>query len=230
MLDYHCHILPFVDDGPADMSEAVALAAELQRAGFTGIYCTPHLIKGSYDADNKTVLKVLGVLQKQLKAESINIQLIPGREYYMDEYLFDYLDDPLPMGDTNYIMVEIPNHTPRRFAQEACFRIKRRGFVPLIAHPERNNRFFPRPASKPAFIPFIDLMSGADDLKPKEPLSYLKNIGCAFQANLGSFNGMYGTHARQTAVSLKERNTYTHYGTDAHSADALKSIMEGRER
>jgi protein-tyrosine phosphatase len=229
MLDYHCHILPGIDDGPATMGEAVALAAQLQRTGFTGVFCTPHLIKGSYEADNKTVTAVLDDLQKELKAESIDIQLIPGREYYMDEFLFDFLEDPMTMGETNYILVEIPNHTPRRFAQEACFHIARKGFIPLIAHPERNNHFFPRQQSKPAFIPFIDLISSVDDLKAKEPslLSYLKNIGCAFQANLGSFAGLYGTHAQKTAFSLKEKNAYTHYGTDAHSADAVKSIMEG---
>ncbi len=232
MLDYHCHILPNIDDGPTDMEEAVEMAAALQKAGFTGIYCTPHLIKGSYEADNNDVKKTLAELQKRLRAKKIEIKLIPGREYYLDEYLFDYLEDPLPLGDTNYIMVEIPNYIPRKVAKETCFRLRRKGFIPMIAHPERNKLFFTRRNSNAAFVPFLDLLSGADDLKPWERsiLSYLRNIGCAFQGNLGSFAGWYGAQAQQAAETMKERNAYTHFGTDVHSLKAVKLLTENGKK
>jgi protein-tyrosine phosphatase len=226
MLDYHCHILPGVDDGPATVDEAVEMAAGLQKAGFTGVYCTPHLIKGSFEADNSAILEALRNLQKRLHAENINLELIPGREYYMDEFLFDYLESPLPMGDTKYIMVEIPNHIPRKFVQESCFRIKRSGFIPMIAHPERNKYFFAHNEKKAIWAPFVNLLFGSDSLKSGEPslLSYLRNIGCAFQANMGSFAGWYGDQAGKAAAALKEKGIYTHYGTDAHSPESIKAL------
>jgi len=35
-------------------------------------------------------------------------------------------------------------------------------------------------------------------------IEYLKDIGCAFQGNLGSFLGLYGSQAQKTANDLKK--------------------------
>ena len=107
MIDYHCHLLPGLDDGPKEIDESVAMAAALLKAGFRKIYCTPHLMKGCYDADNQAVLSAVIILQKRLTAENIKIEIFPGREYYLDEFLGGYLKHPLTLGKTNYIMIEI---------------------------------------------------------------------------------------------------------------------------
>jgi len=228
MLDYHSHILPAIDDGPEDIEESVEMAADLRDNGYDTIYCTPHLIKGSYEAGNDDVIAAIAKLQKKLIAKNINIKLIPGREYYLDEFLFDYLKKPMPMGETNYIMVEIPNHIPRSFAKDACFRVKRMGFIPMIAHPERNKLFYRSQRKKSLSENLLGLFFKDDGLSAKETtlLNYLKNIGCAFQANLGSFIGWYGERACMTAEYLKKKNVYTHYGTDAHSLNAVKLLIE----
>ena len=232
MFDYHCHILPKIDDGPERMEEAIEMAAALRKTGYDTVYCTPHLIKGSYEADNKDVKALVKELQKKALAKKINISFIPGREYYLDEYLFDYLQDPLPMGETNYIMVEIPNHIPRSFAKDACFRIKQMGFIPMIAHPERNKLFYRSQRKKSLSEKLLGLFFKDDGLSAKEItlLNYLKNIGCAFQANLGSFIGWYGERACMTAEYLKKKNVYTHYGTDTHSLNAVKLLVENRKK
>ena len=54
MIDFHCHILPGLDDGPAHIDESVAMAAALRDAGFRTIYCTPHLIKGCFERTTRT--------------------------------------------------------------------------------------------------------------------------------------------------------------------------------
>mgnify|MGYP001225344293 FL=1 len=232
MFDYHCHILPKIDDGPERMEEAIEMAAALRKTGYDTVYCTPHLIKGSYEADNKDVKALVKELQKKAIAKKINISFIPGREYYLDEYLFDYLQDPLPMGETNYLMVEIPNHIPRLFAKDACFRIKQMGFIPTIAHPERNKLFYISQRKKSLSEKLLGLFFKDDGLSAKEItlLNYLKNIGCAFQANLGSFIGWYGERACMTAEYLKKKNVYTHYGTDTHSLNAVKLLVENRKK
>ena len=232
MFDYHSHILPAIDDGPEDIEESVEMAAALRKSGYDTIYCTPHLIKGSYEAGNDDVIAAIAKLQKKLIAKNINIKLIPGREYYMDEYLFDYLKKPMPLGETNYIMVEIPNHIPRSFAKDACFRIKLMGFIPMIAHPERNKLFYRSQRKKSLSENLLGLFFKDDGLSAKETtlLNYLKNIGCAFQANLGSFIGWYGERASITAHYLKKKNVYTHYGTDTHSLNAVKLLVENRKK
>lgn len=86
------------------------MATDLCDAGFTKVYCTPHLIKGSFEADNQTVKAAVSDLQARLNQENIHIELLPGREYYLDEYLLDFLRDPMTMGDTQYVMIEVPGH------------------------------------------------------------------------------------------------------------------------
>jgi protein-tyrosine phosphatase len=226
--DWHCHLLPGVDDGPAHIDESVAMAAALQKAGFTGVYCTPHLIKGVFDVDNGAVRASLAALQVRLKDENIDLRLLPGREYYMDEFLTDYLKDPLPLGETRLIMIEIPNHTPEQFAREACFQIKRSGFIPMIAHPERCILFAPHEKRETARFRFSDSKFKVEGSKPNESslLDYLSDLGCAFQANLGSFAAWYGPHVQQTANYLIKKEIYTHSGTDAHSPQGIEDLQE----
>jgi len=202
------------------------MAAALQKAGFASVYCTPHLIKGAFDADNEAVRTAAAALQKRLNAENIDLELFPGREYYLDEFLPDYLKDPLPLGETKYIMLELPNHIAPEFVKEACFRIKRSGFIPMIAHPERCSLFAPPGKRETARFRFSDLKFKLEGSKPNEssPLDYLKDLGCAFQANLGSFTGWYGSQVQQVANRLKKTDIYTHFGTDAHSPQGIEDL------
>lgn len=228
MIDYHCHILPGLDDGPETIDESVEMATALQKAGFTAVYCTPHLIKGCFDADNDAVRATTAALQKRLKAENIQLELFPGREYYLDEFLPDYLKDPLPLGETKYIMFEIPGHIPPDYVKETCFRISREGFIPMIAHPERCNLFTMPQKREMAWFRFTNSHRKAELSKPKGSslLDYLKDLDCAFQGNLGSFLGLYGSQPQKTANILKNMDVYTHFGTDLHSRNGIKYLEE----
>jgi len=228
LIDFHCHILPALDDGPDDIDESVAMAAALRDAGYRAVYCTPHLIRGSFDADNGAVKSAVSMLQERLKAENIDLEIFPGREYYMDEFLAGYLKDPLPLGETRYIMVEISNHASAEFVKETCFRIKCFGFTPMIAHPERC-RLFAMPKKINGIQSWFSGPKKKDSKQPASSLlEYLKEIDCAFQGNLGSFEGLYGSEVRQTANYLKKNEIFTHFGTDAHSLRSVKRLgLEG---
>jgi len=226
MIDFHSHILPGIDDGPSNIDESVAMAAAMRDAGFKTIYCTPHFIKGCFDADKHTVLSSVSTLQTRLNVENIELEILPGCEYYLDEFFGNHLKDPLPLGKTNYIMIEIPNNTPAEYVKETCFRIKCGGFIPMIAHPERCSHFA-MPQEKTSFWSrFSNLKQKTAGSKQGEQslLDYLKDIGCAFQGNLGSFAGWYGPEVRQTANYLKKKEVFTHFGTDAHSLNALTRL------
>ena len=47
--DLHLHVLPGVDDGPADLGEALALAADAVADGTTVAVATPHIRPGYVD-------------------------------------------------------------------------------------------------------------------------------------------------------------------------------------
>ena len=227
MYDFHCHILPGLDDGPKTIDEAVEMAEALLRAGFTGVYCTPHLIKSLYEADNKSIMSSIETLQTRLNNENINLKLFPGREYYLDEFLSGYLENPMPMGETNFIMIEIPIHISPELIKDTCFSIKRRGFIPMIAHPERCNIFgIPRKKEKSWFKLNNSKRNdkNSEQYKSLSLVEYLKDIGCAFQGNYGSFLGLYGERAQKTANTLKKMEIYTHFGTDLHSRAGIKYL------
>ncbi len=226
MTDWHCHLLPGIDDGPATMAEAVEMARALSQAGYTAVHCTPHLVKGTFEADNATVRTTLALLQAELVRQRIELLLLPGREYYLDEFLMEYLEKPLALGNERFLLIEISDQMPAEFVKETCYRIKCSGYVPMIAHPERCRHFeFHAPHNKGLRELFNIFNSKPktqkSDLNEPSLLGYLKGIGCLFQGNLGSFAGIYGERVRQSAANLNSLKMYTHFGTDLHSTKGL---------
>ncbi len=217
------------------MDESIEMARSLSRAGYTTVYCTPHLIRGSYEADNATVKSAVALLQAELLEKRIDLLLFPGREYYLDEFLLEYLKDPLPLGETNSLLIEIPGYMPVQFVKETCYRIKCSGYIPMIAHPERCELLaMPENRKESRFKFLTSLFLGAksnlnthdaDPAEENDLLTYLKGIGCAFQGNLGSFSGLYGAAAKRNAERLRQGEVYTHFGTDLHSSAHLDALM-----
>ena len=228
--DYHCHILPGVDDGPKEKDESIKMARLLAEAGYREVYCTPHLIKGMYEVSNDEVLQERDKLQHDLEKEGIGIKLLAGREYYLDEFLLDYIIKPLLLEGTTCMMIEIPNNTSVDLVKETLFAVKRRGYTPLIAHPERCfllETAEQKPPGAGRWKRWLSQRSGQNnDTEPgNELLSYLKQLGCQFQGNLGSINGQYGGRVKASARYYEKTGVYTHAGTDAHSPDAVKNIL-----
>jgi protein-tyrosine phosphatase len=226
LIDWHCHLLPGIDDGPATVDEAIEMAKYLAKAGYNTVYCTPHLIKGSYEADNDAVRAALNALQAELKNQQTELKLFSGREYYLDEFLPSFLKNPIPLGETSFLMLEIPDHIPQKYVREICYRIKASGYIPMIAHPERWAHLEP---SKQKQVTGISKRWNAFSSKLRRSnlkeysegfslLNYLRDIGCVFQGNTGSFTGLYGEKIMTNAVWLKRQEIYTHYGTDLHAA------------
>ena len=143
MIDWHSHILPGVDDGPADIEESVAIAKALAAGGFTEVYCTPHLMRGCYETGNDEVRRGVARLQERLDASGIPITLRSGREYCLDEYLQDALEDPLPLGDSRLLLVEILPHSTADMVSRLLYDVVRAGFTPVVAHPERSPLLVP---------------------------------------------------------------------------------------
>ena len=229
-IDYHCHILPGLDDGPKEPTTSLEMARLLAEAGYREVYCTPHLIKGMYDASTDDVLHERDRLQHELESEGINMKLLAGREYYLDEFLLSYLRQPLLLEGTTCVMIEIPSHAAVDLVKETLFAVARRGYTPFIAHPERCwllempehelhstrkwKRWFSRGTAE-----------SSENEQGNELLRYLKQLGCQFQANLGSFHGQYGGRVKANTRYFDKTGIYTHAGTDAHSPEAVRSIV-----
>jgi len=247
MIDWHSHILPGVDDGPADIEQSVAIAASLAAGGFTEVYCTPHLMRGCYEAGNDEVRRGVAKLQERLNAGGIPITLRSGREYCLDEYLQAALEDPLPLGDSRLILVEILPHATADMVSRLLFDVVRAGFTPVIAHPERCHLLEPPgpPAGNGGILGVLGHLLGGgghnrhlpggghrngngripSDAADNPLLSYLRKLGCSFQGNLGSFSGFYGSQVKRTAESMRAGGIFDRYGTDLHSLEQAKILL-----
>ena len=237
MIDWHCHILPGLDDGAVDMEQALAMAAALAAAGFRTIYCTPHRMPGCYNAGNVQVRQGVAELQQRLQDSNIPLLLQAGCEYSLDEYFLASLDDPLPLGESRLILVEILPRLTAEMVRQVLYDVVRRGFTPVIAHPERClllSPVVPRLGGHDFFAPIKNLLGSAPRTQnePALPgtsgnplLDYLRDLGCSFQGNLGSFKGCYGRRVKVAAQTLKELGIYDRYGSDLHAPEQAGVIL-----
>jgi protein-tyrosine phosphatase len=142
MIDFHCHLLPSLDDGAITVDDSIAMAKALSAFGYKAVCCTPHCIKGYYDLTPQKVREATLMLQADLDNADIELELWPGMEYMLDECFAEYAEDLLPLGDTKLVLCEAPQQAHPGFVQEGLELIVEKGFVPLIAHPERTQYFF----------------------------------------------------------------------------------------
>lgn len=238
MIDWHCHILPGLDDGAADMEQSLAMASALAAAGFRTVYCTPHRMPGCYEADNNQVRQGVAALQERVQARGIPLVLLSGCEYSLDEYLLPSLQDPMTLGESRLILVEILPGLTAEMVRQVLYGVVRGGFTPVIAHPERCHLLEPVtriPDSKKFLSSLKGLFSaGRSDRQEEELpaitgsplLDYLRELGCSFQGNLGSFKGFYGRRVQHAAQGLKELGVYDRYGSDLHTAEQAGLIFD----
>ena len=198
--DWHCHILPGVDDGVQTMDEALAILAEYERLGIAEAWLTPHIME---DIPNTTAHLRHRFDQLQA-AYTGNVRLHLAAENMLDPLFEQRLaaGDLLPLGpEGNRLLVETSYFNPPVDLYGMLERIKSAGYYPVLAHPER-----------------YLYMSPADYRK-------LKQAGIEFQLNLPSLTGLYGKTAQKKAEALHKHNLYNYSGTDLHSIRQLKTII-----
>lgn len=221
--DYHCHLIPAIDDGAADLREAIGMARVLCAFGFGTVYCTPHRITGCYHNEPERVVRATRTLQGILDQEGIPLRLVPGTEHYLDEYLMDQLPGALTIASSRHLLVEAPFRSERSFVAAMAAGLLQRDAVPLFAHPERCSPFDPS-------LPAAGLVSRL--LGKKEPemegsfVLELRDAGCRFQGNLGSFAGYYGQEVKERALLFLRHGVYSCVGSDAHRVERLSDLLK----
>lgn len=198
--DWHCHILPGVDDGVQSMDEALQILAEYERLGIKKVWLTPHIME---DMPNTT--RHLRERFNELKAVyQGNVVLNLASENMLDNLFEERLNknDLLPIEkDDKHLLVETSYFNPPIGLHNTLLRIKSKGYFPILAHPER----------------YLYM----DDNEYK----WLKTMGVKFQLNLFSIMGLYGKEVKKKAKSLKSRSMYEYIGTDLHRVKILNSML-----
>ena len=132
--DWHSHILPGVDDGIKNMEDSLRVLAYYEENGVEQVFLTPHIMA---DIPNET--SYLREKFEQLKAAYNGpIKLMLGAENMIDKLFEKRLEegDLLTLSD-NSLLVETSYMNPPINLWEVVERIRKKGYNPMLAHPER---------------------------------------------------------------------------------------------
>lgn len=200
MTDWHCHILPGVDDGIDTMEDALTVLRRYEEAGIGEVWLTPHIME---DIPNTTdELKTrFASLQNAYQG---NLRLHLAAENMMDNLFAERLEagDLLPIGNQGrMLLVETSYFNAPMRLYDTLERIKAKGYYPLLAHPERYN--------------YIDSF---------DTYKKMYGMGVKFQVNLMSLCGHYGPAVKDKAMKLLNAGLVDRFGTDLHRPEHLDII------
>ena len=138
MTDLHTHILPGMDDGARDRSEALKLAGMESKSGVTQIMCTPHFYPEKETVENFIARRDRAAreLSSQLCTSFPELSLHLGAEVRLTPLHTEQLR-PLCFQDTSVLLVEMPWMTRPVWDVPALKQLRSSGILPLIAHVER---------------------------------------------------------------------------------------------
>ena len=86
--DIHCHLVPYVDDGAADIEDALELIKDEYSQGVRHIVMTPHLRNSMFDtkvSDVKDQFEELKHIIQENDLKDLSVYL--SREYHCDSRL-----------------------------------------------------------------------------------------------------------------------------------------------
>jgi protein-tyrosine phosphatase len=196
--DLHLHVLPGVDDGPADLSEALMVAADAVADGTTVAVATPHIRPG-YVVDVTELPARVAELQLALARERIALELRVGGElaHGMVERLTDDELETIAQGPpgARWILLEAPFPGFGPAFHDAADELRNRGFGVVIGHPERSARL-------------------GEDLAS---LRYEVLYGSLLQLNVWTLAGRHGEEARGIALRLAGEGLAAVVASDAHA-------------
>lgn len=208
MIDIHSHIIPGVDDGAESTDEALAMLGIAASGGVSTIVATPHFDPGSgYENVVSSSLEERFLrLEYSAGAEGIPVKLVKGMEIFAGEDVPYMLEDGLlwTLGGTDYILTEFAFTEDPAYCREYLRRCARRGFKPVIAHPERY-----------VFIQH----------HPQIAYEWCRE-GYGLQLNRGSLLGRFGEQAEITALRLVKHGLAACIASDAHGADRRSTYLK----
>ena len=144
MLDLHAHVLPGIDDGPADMAGAVEMARAAAADGVRVLAATPHLRRDFPGVVPGELAGRVRALSETLAAAGVGIEIVQGGEvdvYWAHAASPDDLACGSFGGRGTDLLLETPYGELPTVFEDLLFQLALRGQRLLLAHPERSPTF-----------------------------------------------------------------------------------------
>ncbi len=198
MIDLHCHILPGIDDGAKTIDDSLDMARMAVKQGITHILCTPHHNNGRYDNPAGHVISCVSALQAELDRRNIPLTLFEGQEVRIAGNIREQIkENKILFADLNnrYILIEFPTNDVPAYAEPLFIELLDENHIPIIVHPERNNKFIEDPNR---LLPFLEM-------------------GALAQLTAPSYVGVFGKQIERTAKQMVAHNMVSMMASDAHN-------------
>jgi protein-tyrosine phosphatase len=204
--DFHNHLIPGVDDGARDAQESAAALCAFRREQVRQVITTPHL-SGWLTHDAAALSARLAeidagwselqrVVDEDAERMGSPMRVARGAEIALDVPDPDLTDARLRLAGGAFALVEFPGlRLPTVNAAVAIAGLRARGWIPVIAHPERYRNL-------------------AETL---EPLEEFLAAGGLLQLNAGSLFGDYGRTAATLARRILARGLAAYASSDYHA-------------
>lgn len=195
MIDIHHHCLPAVDDGPRVWDDAVAMCRMAADEGIEAIVCTPHVLRGRWRTAPREELEARIATLREKTSDTPRLLL--GSEYFFGHDVAEVLREGkaiVPLAGSRYILVELAANAVPPMIDQPFYRMQLDGWIPILAHPERNIVFQKKP----------------------NLLASLIELGVKTQITAGSLTGAFGPEAQSASRAWLGRGLVHIIATDAH--------------
>lgn len=215
-VDLHCHILPGVDDGAPDLETSMDLGAGLYRLGFDTIVGTPHVGQGSWDGAPEEIHALARLVEESLldrlrppgNGGEVSLRVLPGGEHFLDAPFLRRLEEgkALAYPRNRGILLELSLLPGATFPglREVMFRVRVKGFQPILAHPERYDQSH----------------------RSIDWLEQLRGEGVAMLGDMLSLTGKSGRASRKALEKMMDRGLIDGMCTDVHSPEDIPALEE----
>lgn len=202
--DWHCHILPGVDDGVKLHEHAETILNGMREHGVRRVVLTPHINPEMFPQNNESFLKDrFHEFTAQLPDSCIDgLSLELAAEYMVVDGFEKRDPEQLLQIEKGHVLVEMSYMFPSPNMEQVLFGLSRHGLVPVIAHPERYS--------------YLDGRF--------QTLERYHDMGAVFQLNLLSLSGVYGKSSIRILDYLLDRGWYSYCGTDTHTCNHFKRV------
>lgn len=210
LIDVHSHLLPGCDDGCRDIEESIACARRMVQAGYTHLFCTPHIWPSLSGNTVTTLPAAVRALQRELDRAGVPLTLHSGGELNLRADLMEVPPEEIVTYGMRrrYVLADLWAEKLPPFFDEIVRWFQDLGLKLILAHPER--------------------MRAVQDAP--ELADHFAEMGVLLQGNLQCFSDPPDWGTRQVVEQFLEEGRYFMLGSDLHRLETLEMRLQGLER
>lgn len=204
--DMHAHLVPGIDDGSRSAENSVEMLGRMAEWGIQRVIPTPHVTEDTFENTPAVIDPAWTTLRDVVSEAGLHVDLLPpSAEYRVDSFFVKQLDagNVRPLSG-RYLLVENGYHQEPWDFENVIFDLRNRGYIPVLAHPERYLYYHTSPGA----------------------YRRLASLDMLLQCNILSLAGYYGKDVRRVAHRLVDEGQIAFLGSDMHAMRHIEAISD----